>query len=82
MTRWQVDDQPPDLALPHRGQLGGDDFQVPVHCQLGLRIEFVEAARDKGGEVLAQQSLILGARQLLNHRIVVCCRAAVPSAAR
>jgi hypothetical protein len=24
----QFDDQPPDLALPHRGQLGGDDLEM------------------------------------------------------
>ena len=47
MARWQVDDQPPDLALAHRGQLGGDDLEMPVHRQLGLRVEVVEAARGK-----------------------------------
>ena len=30
MARRQVDDQPPDLAFPHRGQLGGDDLEMPV----------------------------------------------------
>ena len=44
MTRRQVDDQPADLAFPHRGQLGGphrgqlggDDLEMPIHRQLGL----------------------------------------------
>ena len=31
MTWWQIDDQPSDLALAHRGQLGGDDLEVPVY---------------------------------------------------
>jgi hypothetical protein len=26
-----IDDQSPDLACPNLGQLGGDDFEVPVH---------------------------------------------------
>jgi hypothetical protein len=44
MARRQADDQPPDLSFPHGGQLGGDDLEVPVHRQTGLRIEVVEAA--------------------------------------
>jgi len=43
---WQIDDQPADQAFPHRGQLGGDDLEVPVHHQLGLRAEVGEAARN------------------------------------
>jgi hypothetical protein len=42
----------------------------------------MEAVRDEGGEVLPQQGLVLDARQVLNHRILVFCRAAEPSAAR
>jgi hypothetical protein len=56
----QVDDQPPDLALPYGGQLGGDDLEVPVHRQLGLRVQSVEAARGEGREILPQQDLVLG----------------------
>ena len=67
MARRQVDDQPPDLALPHRGQLGGDDFEMPVHRQLGLRVEVLEAARGKGGEVLPQQDLVLRPGQVFEH---------------
>ena len=67
MTRWQVDDQPPDLAFPHRGQLGGDDLEMPVHRQLGLRVELLEAARGEGGEVVPQQDLVLGRGEVLEH---------------
>jgi len=80
MTGRQIDDQPADLALAHRGQLGGDDLDMPIHRQLGLRIEVMEAVRDGGGQVLPQQGLVLDARQVPNHRIF--CRAAAPSAAR
>ena len=60
MTGWQVDDQPPDLAFPHRGQLGGDDLEMPVHRQLDLRVEVLEAARGEADEVLPQQDPVLG----------------------
>ena len=62
-----IDDQPPDLAIPHRGQLGGDDFEVPVDRELGLRIELLEAASGEGGEVVPQQDLVLGPSQVLEH---------------
>src|SRR5207249_888375 len=65
----QVDDQPPDLAFPHRGQLGGDDLEMPVHCQLGLRVEVLEAPSGEGGEVVPQQSPVLGLGQLLEHHV-------------
>ena len=35
----QIDDQPLDLALTHRGQLGGDDLDMPIHRELGLRAD-------------------------------------------
>jgi hypothetical protein len=34
-----IDDQPSDLALTHRGQLGGDDLDMPIHRELGLRAD-------------------------------------------
>ncbi len=58
MARRQVDDEPPDRAIPHRGQFGDDDFEVPVHRQLGLWIELVEAASGEAGEVVPQQDLV------------------------
>ena len=69
MAGRQVDDQPPDLALPHRGQLGGDDLEMPVHRELGLRVEVVEAARREAGEVLPQQDLVLGRGEVLDHQL-------------
>ena len=54
MARRQVDDQPPDLALPHRSELGGDDFDVPVHRECCLWVQIVKAAHGEGGKVLAQ----------------------------
>src|SRR5271170_185286 len=71
MTWWQVDDQSLNCAPAHLHQLGGDDLEMPVHRQLGLRIELLEAAGDEGGEVLAQQRLVLGARQVVTHRKLV-----------
>jgi hypothetical protein len=67
MPRWQVDDQSPDLAFSHLGQLGGDDFEVPVHRQVGLRVEVVEAASGKSREVMPQQELVLGSGQGFEH---------------
>src|SRR5437764_7289658 len=67
MTRWQVDDQPPDLAFPHGGQLGGDDLDMPVHRQLGLRVEVLETAHGEADEVLPQQDLVLGRSEVLEH---------------
>ena len=81
MAGRQVDDQPPDLALPHRGELGGDDLEMPVHRQLGLRVEVLEAARGKGGEVVPQQELVLCPRQdvhcsgsPIEKRALICSR--------
>src|SRR5258705_12811435 len=65
----QVDDQPPDLAFPHGGQLGGDDLEMPVHRQHGLRVEVIETARGEGGEVLSKQSLILGPGEVLHDHV-------------
>src|SRR6516162_1852410 len=68
MTRWQVDNQPPHPAFPHRGQLGGDDLEMPIHRELGLWIEVVEAGRDEGRKVLPQRGFVLVQRQVFNHR--------------
>jgi hypothetical protein len=45
MTWWQVDDQPLDLALGDRGELGGDHLDVPVWQKRRLRVELAETAR-------------------------------------
>ena len=67
MPRRQVDSQPPDFALSNVGQFGGDDFKVPVHRQVGLRVEILEAASGEGCEVVPQQELVLGAGQVFEH---------------
>jgi hypothetical protein len=67
MAGRQVDDQPPDLSFPHCGQLGGNDSEMPVHRQTGLRIEVVEAAHRESREVMAKQDLVLGRGQSFGH---------------
>ena len=81
MARRQVDDQPPDLAFPHRGQLGGDDFEVPVRRQAGLRVEVLEAAPGEGRQVVPQQELVLRLGQdfhrsgfPIEKRALICSR--------
>jgi hypothetical protein len=81
MPRWQVDDQPPDLALPHFGQLGDDDLEVPVHRQAGLRVEILEAAPGEGCQVVVQQELVLrlgqefhGSGFPIKKRALICSR--------
>jgi hypothetical protein len=63
-----IDDQPPDPAFPHIGQLGGDDLDMPVHRELSLRVEVMETTRGEGAEVLPQQRVVLGSGQVLDHR--------------
>jgi hypothetical protein len=41
--------------MPNRP--GGDDFEVPIRRQLGLRVEFVKAVGGEGGEILPQQGV-------------------------
>jgi hypothetical protein len=46
MTRWQVDDQPPDLAFPHGGQLGGCRWRrVAVERGSAARVDSVPRKR-------------------------------------
>jgi hypothetical protein len=60
MTRRQIDDEATDPAFAHRGELIGDDVEVPVHRQLCLWVEVTEAAPGKSAEVPAQKHLALG----------------------
>src|SRR5207237_4577710 len=76
MARRQVDNQP-----PHRGQLGGDDFEMPVRRQAGLRVEVLEAAPGEGRQVVSQQDLVLGPGQEFHcsgfpipKRALICSR--------
>ena len=66
VTGRQVNDQPPDLALPYRGQRGGDNFEVPVRRQAGLRVKVLEATPGKGREVVPQQEVVLRPGQVLH----------------
>src|SRR5207248_3146462 len=77
----QVDDQSPDPAFPNGGQLGGDDFEVPVRRQTGVRVKVLEAASGEGGEVVPQQELVLGPSQIfhgsgfpIEKRALICSR--------
>jgi len=51
-----IDDQPPDLASVHRGQLCRDDFDVPVHRQRHERVELAEALLREGGKIQPPQN--------------------------
>src|SRR5438477_988200 len=62
-----IDNQPPDLSFPHGGQLGGDDFEMPVHRELGLGVQVVEAARGESDEVLPKHAVVLLPGQALDH---------------
>ena len=47
MARRQADDQPADPARAHRGELGGDQLDMPVHRERGARIELAKARAAK-----------------------------------
>ena len=67
-----------ELADKHRRQFGGNDLDMPIHREVGLRIEVVKAAPGEGGEILSQQGLVFGMCQLLNHRSLFSCGSADP----
>ena len=69
MTRWQVDDQPPDLAVSHCGEFCGNDLEVPVRHQLGLRVELLKAARCEGRQILPEQRVIFTPGQVVEHHV-------------
>jgi hypothetical protein len=54
VARWQVDDHPPAPTLVHRRQLRGDDRDMPVHGEIGLRVEVAKRALGKASEIGAQ----------------------------
>jgi hypothetical protein len=68
MPRWQVDDQPPDRALPHRGQLGGDNFEVPVCRKRRLRVEFGKTALSEKIEIRPKDRIVFGRRKPTHRR--------------
>jgi hypothetical protein len=54
MPRRQIDDEPLDFTTAASFQFGGDDFQVPVERELGVRIELDETALNEGLQVAPQ----------------------------
>ena len=56
----------PEPAFPHGGQLGRDQFEVPIHRQADLWVELLEAAAREGRQVAPQQEVILGLGQPLH----------------
>ena len=60
---------------------GGDDLEVPVHRQAGLRVEILEAASGEGRQVAVQQELVLrlcqefhGSGFPIEKRALICSR--------
>jgi hypothetical protein len=51
VTRRYVDDEAPDPALPYRCQLCGNDPEMPVRREIGLRVELDKSALGKPGEI-------------------------------
>ena len=68
MARRQVDDQSPDLAFPHRGQLGGDDLEMPVVSERRLRIELGKAALREKPEIRPKHRIVFGRRKAVHRR--------------
>jgi hypothetical protein len=67
MAGWQIDDQPPDLALPYRRQLGGNHVDVPVHRKCRLRIELGKTALSKKGQIRPQDCVVFGEQKVFHH---------------
>ncbi|MBV9248382.1 MAG: hypothetical protein JO227_03925 [Acetobacteraceae bacterium] len=60
MAGWQIDNQPPDLAFPHSGQVGCDYFKVPVFCERRLRIELGKTALSEKLEIRPKDRFVFG----------------------
>jgi len=58
VARRQVDDQPADPARTHRGELGGDDFDVPVRQERCLWVQLAETVLREITEIQAQDLLV------------------------
>jgi hypothetical protein len=70
VARRHIDDQPPGLALVHRGQLCGHHLDVPVHRERYERVELAEAALREGSEIEPQLGVLLalGQRAAVHRR--------------
>jgi hypothetical protein len=51
VARRYVDDEAPDLAFAYRRELRGDDPEMPVRREIGLRVELDKSALGKPGEI-------------------------------
>jgi hypothetical protein len=52
MSRRDVDDEPANFTLSHCVELSGHHLNVPIHMEVSLRIELIEAALDEGTKVI------------------------------
>ena len=68
MAWWQVDDQSPDLALAHLGQLGGDDLEMPVWRKRRLRVELGKTALSEETQVRPKDRIVFGRRKGTHRR--------------
>src|SRR6516225_7417005 len=66
-TGWQVDDQPLDLALGDRGELGRDHLDVPVWQKRRLWVEFAETALGEITEIGSQDRVVFARRKVFDH---------------
>ena len=73
MARRQVDDQPSDPAFTNRGQIGGDDIEVPVCRKRRLGIELGKTALSEKPEVRPKDRVVFARRKVLiaNSSILV-----------
>src|SRR5215472_2345113 len=62
MARRQADDQPPDMPLAHRGQLGRDELEMPVRRKRSARVQLTESASGKARKIVPQQGGALARR--------------------
>src|SRR6516165_874272 len=67
MTGWQVDDQPLDLTLGDRGELGGDHLDVPVGQKRRLRVELTKTALGEITEIGSQDRVVFARRKVFDH---------------
>src|SRR5215813_7666779 len=67
MTGWQVDDQPPDLALSDRGELGRDHLDVPVRQKRRLRVELIKTALGENTKIGSPDRVVFARRKVFDH---------------
>jgi hypothetical protein len=68
VARRQVDHHSADPAGAHRGELGRDRFERPVHREPGARIELAKSAMREAGEIRPQQRATVKASSMTKRR--------------